>query len=86
MGMDLIGARLSYNWSGWRWLVARLKSWGVDVRELKFYNDGDPISPETCVAIADAIEVHLDELDDDDREVMASHIDAWRHCGGCEQW
>jgi len=86
MGMALIGARYNhYNWSGWRWLITHLESWGVDVREFRFSNDGDFISPETCMAVADAIEAHLTELDDKDREWIEPHIDAWRHCGGCSQ-
>jgi hypothetical protein len=86
MGMDLIGADLSYNWAGWRWLVANLEAWGVDVCELKFFNDGDPISAETCRAIADAIYSHLDELDAEDVEWIGPHIWRWRTCTGCNQW
>lgn len=86
MGIDLVGTGLHYNWNGWKWLVENLESWGVDVSELKFFNDGDPISAETCVAIAAAIESNISELDDDPREWIASHIEAWRKCDGCEQW
>ena len=86
MGMDLIGAGLSYNWSGWSWLVEHLRLWGVDVSEFQFTNDGDPISRNTCLAVAEAIETHLDELDGDYRKWLESHIDRWRQCRGCEQW
>ena len=86
MGMDLIGAGLSYNWQGWRWLVERLVSWGVDVREFRFCNDGDLISSATCLAVAEAIEAHLTEFDDETREWIEPHIVKWRYSGGCEQW
>ena len=86
MGMDLIGLRLSYNWTGWKWLVDHLRKWGVDVSELKFMNDGDPISRETCLSIADAIEAHFDELTSDEQQWLEGHIDLWRKCNGCFQW
>jgi hypothetical protein len=86
MGMDLIGAGLSYNWAGWHWLVNRLLYWGVDVRELTFHNDGDLISKETCVAVADALEAHLHELDEEERIWIEPHIEQWRNCNGCSQW
>ena len=84
--MDLVGADLSYNWSSWRHLVEKLSGWGVDVSELKFNNDGDHISKKTCEAIADAIEAHLLELSFGELQWLEPHIDAWRDCGGCEQW
>ena len=86
MGMDLIGAGLSYNWTGWRSLEARLRSWGVDVQELRFSNDGDPISKETCAAIANAIEAHLDELTRSEREWLEPDIENWKNCNGCLQY
>ena len=84
--MDLVGMELSYNWNGWHWLVGHLNSWGVDVSEFQFTNDGDPISGETCLAVADAIEAHLDELDFDHRKWLQPHIERWRRCRGCAQW
>lgn len=86
MGMDLMGAGLSYNWEGWKWLVEHLSSWGVDISEFRFTNDGDPISGATCAAVADAIEVHLDELTSREREWLEPHIKNWRKCRGCDQW
>lgn len=86
MGMDLIGAKLHYNWAGWFWLIKKLQAWGVDTSEFGFFNDGDPICKETCQAVATAIETHLDELDQPDRDWIVSHIAAWRECNGCEQW
>ena len=86
MGMDLIGAGLSYNMAGWRFLISKLDEWGVDTREFRGNNDGDPISKKTCVAVANAIESHLEELDDRDRLWLESHIEKWRTCDGCEQW
>ena len=86
MGMDLVGADLSYNWSGWAWLSDHLRKWGVDTSELKFFNDGDRISQSTCQAIAQAIEQHLHELSPDDRKWLEPHIERWRCCEGCEQW
>jgi len=83
--MDLIGAGLSYNWAGWRWLVAHLDDWGVDTKELRFSNDGDQISKETCSAIADAIEFHLDELTPYEQSWIEPHIRNWRTCNGCIQ-
>lgn len=86
MGMDLIGAELSYNWASWEWLVIHLDSWGVDVSEFKGTNDGDPISKETCMAVADALEAHIDELDESHREWIRLHIERWQNCNGCFQW
>jgi hypothetical protein len=86
MGMDLIGAGLSYNWAGWRRLAKHLGSWGVDTMEMRFSNDGAPISRTTCLAVANAIEAHLDELDEDDRKWLQPHIKSWRQCLGCQQW
>lgn len=86
MGMDLIGCGLSYNWSGWRWLIDHLEAWGVDTRDLVFHNDGHLISKETCAAIADALEAHLHELPERERILIQLDIPAWRRCNGCEQW
>jgi len=86
MGMDLIGSGLSYSWYGWRRLVEHLEAWGTDISELRFSNDGDPISKETCSAIADALEAHLHEFSEEDRDWIEQDIDAWRSCNGCSQW
>jgi hypothetical protein len=86
MGMDLIGAGLSYNWGAWKWLKSRLAKWGVNVDELQDFNDGAPISKETCSAIAAALEAHLDEFSPDEREWIEVDIEGWRNCRGCEQW
>ncbi len=86
MGMDLIGAGLSYNWSSWYWLRERLDAWGVNTSELSNMNDGDRISGETCRAIAETIELHLKELDVEDRDWIAPHIEIWRRCKGCRQY
>lgn len=85
MGMDLIGAGLSYNWQAWCWLRERLQTWGVDTSELSSRNDGDPISAATCVAIADALQTHLEELSPTEKSLVEPHIDAWRNCHGCSQ-
>jgi hypothetical protein len=37
------------------------------------------------MAIADAIEAHLDELDELHRKWLAPHIDDWRICGEIRQ-
>jgi len=86
MGMDLIGSGLSYNWTGWRDLLQLLEQWEVDVSEFRGTNDGDPISPETCRAVADAIETHLDELEDETRNWLEPQIRHWRNCNGCYQY
>lgn len=86
MGMELIGADISYSWHGWAYLISKLDEWGVDTREFRGCNDGDPISKETCIAVGNAIEQHLDELDEAQRRFLAPQIDKWRTCDGCEQW
>lgn len=86
MGMDLHGCGLSYNLSGWERLISLLEEWGVDTRELVFTNDGDPISRNTCLAIAWAIETHLHELSESEQEWLADHVEEWRSSKGCEQW
>ena len=74
-----------YNWSGWSWLVDHLNKWGVDTNEFKGMNDGDPISKETCLKVADTIEQHLDELEPRDQKWLKDDIVLWRTCGGYEQ-
>jgi hypothetical protein len=86
MGMDLTGAGLSYNWWAWRRLLELLASWCVDVSELTCTNDGDLISEQTCLAVADAIEVHLNELSDTEYDWLEPHIELWRNSGGVTQW
>jgi hypothetical protein len=94
MGMDLLPIQptvgyatpLSYNWAGWRWLRTKLNEWNVDTSHLRGSNDGDEIPSEKCCEIADAIEAHLYELDECEREWLRPHIVLWRTCGGYEQW
>lgn len=74
-----------YNISGWGWLIERLGEWGVDTSEFVWFNDGAPISAETCRQVGDAIEQHLDELTDRHRAWITPHVARWRTCGGYEQ-
>lgn len=60
-----------------------LRSWGVDTSGLTRSNDGDPISGETCRAVADAIEAHLHELSEREQEWLGPHIEACWRCNGC---
>jgi hypothetical protein len=75
-----------YNWAGWSWLVEHLEKWCVDCSEFSGTNDGEVISDATCKKVADAIEAHLQELDEEDREWLSSHVRMWRTCGGYAQW
>lgn len=77
---------VSYNWNGWSWLQEHLDRWGVDLTEFKGFNDGDVISKETCVNVADAIESNLSEIDGKHKAWLQPHIRCWRECGGFEQW
>lgn len=87
MGMDLIGSGLSYNWARWQYLLELLEKWGVNIDEFEYFNnDGHPISKITCMAVADAIEAHLDELDLDTRNWLEPQIPSWRYCNGCSQY
>lgn len=86
MGIDLVGAGLAYNWAGWRWLVAKLQSWGVDTSEFTFSNDGAQLSAETCRRVAGAIADHLDELAPEEHDWLGPHVERWKTCRGCEQW
>ena len=101
MGMDLMALRsgedpvdksknwcLSYNWGGWHYLIEKLGEWGVPTDEFRgFNNDGDVISVETCIAVANALERNLSDIEDpEDRMLLAEHIDAWRYSGGFAQW
>ena len=76
-----------YNWSGWSWLLQHLERWGVLTDEFQYTNDGDVISEETCIRVADAIEQHVSELDepDDTKVWLMGHVILWRTCGGYEQ-
>jgi len=75
-----------YGWTGWTWLVDHLNEWGVDTAEFSGYNDGDEISAGTCALVADAIEAHLVELAEWERDWIKPHIDLWRTCGGYAQY
>ncbi|MBM3740867.1 MAG: hypothetical protein FJW39_34410 [Acidobacteria bacterium] len=91
MGMDLFSVSgtsgISYNWTAWRWLIGKLNEWGVDTSEFTDHNDGDRISADTCRAVADALEAHIDEIDDlETREFYREGIQAWRECNGFRQW
>lgn len=86
MGMYLAGAGFSYNWHAWRKLYENLKKWGLDVSELQFSNDGDPISQKTCQAIANALSEHRHEYHPDDLDWVDEQIDIWRSCRGCSQY
>lgn len=94
MGMDLhsvastIGQqfRLHYNWTGWEWLIEHLQKWGLDTEQFSFWNDGELISFEVCNAVASTLSAHIDEIDDEDRPWIESHIVAWRSSGGFRQW
>jgi len=71
-----------YNWAGWSALAEYLEQWGVDISEFSWMNDGDEISEKTCLAVADAIEAHLAEVDEDKRVFLKHNIEIWRTCGG----
>lgn len=75
-----------YNWSGWNWLCNYLTYWGVDISEFDGCNDGKYISAKTCKEVANAIESHLDELSEEDRNWLQPHINRWRTCGGYWQY
>ena len=94
--MDLLPRRnrrsvygLHYNLLGWATLFSYLKEWNVDVSEFSPWNAGDPISAETCLAVADAIQEHIGELSREDKAWLRGHARRWRElakAGGCEQW
>lgn len=75
-----------YNISGWSYFRQLLEQWEVNTDELSGMNDGEVISEETCLEIADAIERNLDTMQQDDREWLEPKIALWRTCGGYEQW
>jgi hypothetical protein len=81
-----LASPLMFNWTGWRWLIDRLDDWGVDTCEFVYHNDGDFISAATCSQVADAIETHLGEVNDEDRRWLEKQIPFWRYSGGFEQW
>lgn len=95
MGMDLLPQNrqrkippLHYTWSAWGLLDDLLESWGVDAREFSGPNDGDPIKAETCAAVADALDAHLEELPTEQRKLFSGHSKMWRalaQAGGCLQ-
>jgi hypothetical protein len=76
----------SYNIAAWRWLRSHLHMWGVDISEFSTINDGDVICATTCMKVADAIEAHLDELEESDRHWIEKDIILWRTCGGFKQF
>ena len=91
MGMDLDPINdnktdLHYNWNGWSWLTERLIEWGVDVSEFTGYNDGDVISAATCRKVGDAIEAHIEEIEERHQVWLSPHIERWRTSGGFRQF
>lgn len=92
MGMDLSPQRgdeshsVSFNWSGWSYFLLLLREWGVLTNEFVHYNDGAPISEATCIAVADAMDKHMPTLHERDRKWLEPKVNAFRHCGGMEQW
>lgn len=76
-----------YSWSGWNRLLEYLEKWGdVPLNEFAGTNDGDIISDETCKKVADSLERHLVDIEDDYREEFKSDIVLWRTCGGYKQY
>lgn len=75
-----------YNIAGWRWLYEHLSDWGVNLPDWRWLNDGEVIGQATCLRIANAIEAHLPELDDESRKWIEPHIILWRECGGFKVW
>lgn len=79
---------LCYNWNRWGTLITYLEKWGVNTDEFKQVNDGDLISNETCLAVAYALNRHLEELPPAHRDWLAGHDDEWLRLsahGGAEQ-
>ena len=77
---------LSYNWAAWSFLISNLKLHGLDTSEFEYSNDGDIISAETCIKVADIFEKLLLSMDGDDRSWLEPHIIKWRTCGGYMQY
>lgn len=69
---------LNYNLPGWVALLNYLKEWGVDVSKITDATGDDIISSQLCLAIAEALEVHYDELPLDDKEWLAGHDKHWQ--------
>lgn len=90
MGMDLSpkveGHDLHFNWNGWSEFTILLERWGVNTDEFVHHNDGDPISNETCKRIADELERHLPSMNERDQRWLRPMVNAFRNCGGMEQW
>lgn len=75
-----------YNWTGWSWLWEHLAEWGIDTRDFSGSNDGELIPAEKCVEVANAIEAHIGELDEEHQAWLRPHIKLWRTCGGYRQF
>jgi hypothetical protein len=58
---------LHYNLGDWGWLRQQLRGWGVDTARFSSCNDGERIPAKLCRQVADALEVHLGELDGEQR-------------------
>lgn len=96
MSIDLIAKRkssktdgLHYNLHGWGTLLDHLEKWGVDLSKIPEDSTGHPINAKTCMAIANAIDVHFEELSADDREWLTGHAKEWHwfaKVGGCLQF
>lgn len=94
--MDLIpvkpapaGTYLHYNMHGWGSLLTYLEKWDVNIDEFAGANESKRISAKTCIVVANTIEMHLEQLPQDDQEWLRPQVEKWRaiaKAGGCEQW
>lgn len=66
MGMDLYsvegGQYYRFNWSGWSVLCDFLEGLNCDLSEFSGSNNGDEVSEDTCLAIADRLDEVKAEL------------------------
>lgn len=78
-----------YNWGGWSRQMELLEAWGWTAEQMQWFawsNDGAEIPAETCVAVADAIEQHANELKESERAWLLTKVKLWRTCGGYRQF
>jgi hypothetical protein len=74
-----------YNLSKWGRFRDLLILWHIYEDELNDFNDGEIISFDTCLIIADALDAHFEELCQEDKDWLKGHSQLWRTCGGYRQ-
>lgn len=77
---------IHYNWSGWSFLCEFLQDNGMNMSEFAGGNDGELLSRDTCMEVADCIEKNLHKLEPTDQVWLKEHIIRWKWARNYRQY